>query len=60
MTQAELSLRDLSSPVAHLFKIVHDDIFKLLEEIYICKIKNEKVNSDCLWNLTPASFWIWS
>lgn len=61
LTQAELSLRHTSRfPVAEFFKILYDNIFKLLEETYICKIKNEKVNSICLWNLTPASFWILS
>lgn len=32
----------ISSPLADLFKIVYGNIFKLLEEIYICKIENEK------------------
>lgn len=49
----------LPSPIADLLKIVYDNNFKLLEETYICKVKNGKVNLNCLWNLTPASFWIW-
>lgn len=36
--------RQLSFPSCWLFNILHDNIFQLLEEIYICSIKSEKVN----------------
>jgi len=49
MTQEELSLRDTSPcPLADFFKILYDNVFKSLEEIYICKIKNENINENCL------------
>lgn len=45
MTQVELSLGDTSPlPVGDFFKTLYGDIFNLLEETHICKIRNEKVN----------------
>lgn len=57
MTQAELSLRATSPfPVADFFRILYGNIFKLLEETYFCKGKNENINSICLWNLISSLF----
>lgn len=45
MSQVELLLRDTSPrPVADFFKTLYDNIFNLLEETHICKVRNEKVN----------------
>lgn len=45
MSQVELLLRDTSPlPVADFFKTMYDNIFNLLEETRICKVRNEKVN----------------